>query len=32
LRLVRLGDQAVASEFILYIDGREADFRPRFVT
>ncbi len=30
LRLVRLRDQAVASEFFLYIDGREADFRPRF--
>jgi hypothetical protein len=30
LRLVRLHDQAVAGEFILYIDGSEADFRPRF--
>ena len=30
LRLIRLGDQAVASEFILYIDGHEAEFRPRF--
>ena len=32
LHLVRLRDQAVASEFILYIDGREAEFRPRFDT
>jgi hypothetical protein len=30
LRLVRLRDQAVAGEFILYIDGNEAEFRPRF--
>ena len=30
LRLVRLSDQAVTSDFILYIDGHEAEFRPRF--
>jgi hypothetical protein len=30
LRLIRLDDQAVASEFILYIDGNTADFRPYF--
>jgi hypothetical protein len=30
LRLIRLHDQAVASEFILYIDGSTADFRPHF--
>jgi hypothetical protein len=30
LRLVRLSDQASASEFILYIDGSDADFRPHF--
>ncbi|MEO8607801.1 MAG: hypothetical protein ABI690_07975 [Chloroflexota bacterium] len=30
LRLVRLHNQTVTSDFILYIDGREADFRPRF--
>jgi hypothetical protein len=30
LRLIRLHDQAVASEFILYIDGSSADFRPYF--
>ncbi len=28
LRLVRLHEQAVASEFLLYIEGSEADFRP----
>ncbi len=28
LRLVRLQDQAVTGEFILYIDGSTADFRP----
>jgi hypothetical protein len=30
LRLMRHHDQAVASEFILYIDGTTADFRPYF--
>jgi len=30
LRLVRLRDQATADEFILYIDGNEAEFRPYF--
>jgi hypothetical protein len=30
LTLVRLYDNAVASESILYIDGSRADFRPRF--
>lgn len=30
LRLIRLQDQAVAGEFILYIDGNTADFRPPF--
>ena len=28
LQLIRLHDQAVASEFLLYIDGSTADFRP----
>jgi hypothetical protein len=30
LRLIRLHDQAGASEFILYIDANTADFRPYF--
>jgi hypothetical protein len=30
LRLVRIQDQAATGDFLLYIDGREADFRPRF--
>src|SRR5687767_5779009 len=30
LRLIQLDNQAVASEFILYIDGSSADFRPHF--
>jgi hypothetical protein len=30
LRLIRLNDQATTSDFILYIDGNQADFRPRF--
>jgi hypothetical protein len=28
LRLIRLHDQAVASDYILYIEGSAADFRP----
>lgn len=30
LHLIRLRDSAVASEFILYIDGDQSSFRPRF--
>jgi hypothetical protein len=30
MRLVRVYDQAVASEFILYINENEAGFRPNF--
>jgi hypothetical protein len=30
LMLVRLRDNVAASDFILYIDGAAADFRPRF--
>ncbi len=30
LSLIRLADGATTSDFILYVDGSEADFRPRF--
>jgi hypothetical protein len=30
MRLVRLGNNATASEFILYINDNEVGFRPRF--
>lgn len=30
LQLVRLSDNASTADFLLYIDGRDADFRPRF--
>lgn len=30
LRLVRLSDSASTADFLLYIDGCDADFRPRF--
>ncbi|MBI5670011.1 MAG: hypothetical protein HZC41_18610 [Chloroflexi bacterium] len=32
LQLVRLSDSASTADFLLYIDGRDADFRPRFNT
>src|SRR4030095_6764029 len=30
LRLIRLRDQVILDDFLLYIDGDIADFRPRF--
>jgi hypothetical protein len=30
LQLVRLADSASTDDFLLYIDGRDADFRPKF--
>lgn len=30
LQLVRLSDSASTADFLLYIDGRDADFRPKF--